>query len=84
MTIEFIDNRNSFFEDVKALGRKNSATLGFMPEGGFEDIMQGMEKVFVTLQTRIMSDNIEKANFGGELLKHREEFKTRNGYDEVW
>jgi len=37
MTIEFIDNRNRFFEDVKALGRKNSATLGFMPEGGFED-----------------------------------------------
>jgi len=37
MPIEFIDNRNSFFEDVKALGRKNSATLGFMPEGGFED-----------------------------------------------
>ena len=37
MTIEFIDNRNKFFEDVKALGRKNSATLGFMPEGGFED-----------------------------------------------
>ena len=28
MTIEFIDNRNRFFEDVKALGRKNSATLG--------------------------------------------------------
>jgi len=37
MTIEFIDSRNGFFEDVKALGRKNSATLGFMPEGGFED-----------------------------------------------
>ena len=37
MTIEFIGSRNSFFEDVKALGRKNSATLGFMPEGGFED-----------------------------------------------
>ena len=46
--------------------------------------MQGIEKVFVTLQTRIMSDNIEKANFGGELLKHREEFETRNGYDKVW
>ena len=43
--------------------------------------MQGIEKVFVTLQTRIMSDNIEKANFGGELLKHREEFETRNGYE---
>ena len=27
MTIEYIDNRNRFFEDVKALGRKNSATL---------------------------------------------------------
>lgn len=37
MTIEFIDNRNRFFEDVKALGRKNSATLGFMLESGFED-----------------------------------------------
>ena len=31
-----------------------------------------------------MSDNIEKANFGSELLNHREEFETRNGYDEVW
>ena len=37
MTIEFIDNRNKFFSDVKTLGRKNSATLGFMPDGGFED-----------------------------------------------
>lgn len=37
MTIEFIDNTNRFFQDVKALGKKNSATLGFMPEGGFED-----------------------------------------------
>lgn len=37
MTIEFIDNTNKFLDDVKALGRKNSATLGFMPEGGFED-----------------------------------------------
>lgn len=37
MTTEFIDNRNRFFENVKALGRKNSATLGFMLESGFED-----------------------------------------------
>lgn len=37
MTIEFIDNTNRFFQDVKTLGKKNSATLGFMPEGGFED-----------------------------------------------
>ena len=37
MTIEFIDNRNRFFEDVKAMGRKNSAILGIIPEGGFEN-----------------------------------------------
>lgn len=37
MTIEFIDNTDRFFQDVKMLGKKNSATLGFMPEGGFED-----------------------------------------------
>lgn len=37
MTIEFIDNRNKFFQDVRTLGRKYSATLGFMPDGGFED-----------------------------------------------
>lgn len=37
MTIEFIDHKNKFFTDVKTLGRRNSATLGFMPDGGFED-----------------------------------------------
>lgn len=37
MIIEFIDNKNKFFLDVKTLGRRNSATLGFMPDGGFED-----------------------------------------------
>ena len=37
MTPEYIDNRNRFFKNVKALGRKNSATLGFMLESGFED-----------------------------------------------
>lgn len=35
MTIEFIDNKSKFFTDVKTLGRKYSATLGFMPDGGF-------------------------------------------------
>ena len=33
MTIEFIDNRNRFFEDVKALGKKDSTTLGFNNHG---------------------------------------------------
>ena len=45
MTIEFIDNRNSFFEDVKALGRKNSATLGFMPEGGCENYVKNRNNI---------------------------------------
>lgn len=37
MQIEFINTTNRFFPDVMALGKKNSATLGFMPDGGFED-----------------------------------------------
>ncbi|MFR9510763.1 MAG: hypothetical protein SNG69_03455 [Rikenellaceae bacterium] len=37
MQIEYIDNNHKFFSDVKQLGRKNAATLGFMPEGGFDD-----------------------------------------------
>lgn len=37
MQIEFINSNNKFFPDVIALGKKNSATLGFMPDGGFED-----------------------------------------------
>jgi predicted nucleic acid-binding protein/ribosomal protein S18 acetylase RimI-like enzyme len=37
MKIEFIDNNNSYFYDVVTLWRKNSNTLGFMPEGGFVD-----------------------------------------------
>lgn len=45
MTIEFIDNRNRFFEDVKALGRKNSATLGVMPKGGFEDCVRNRNTI---------------------------------------
>ena len=45
MTIEFIDNRNGFFEDVKALGRKNSATLGFMPEDGCENYARNRNNI---------------------------------------
>lgn len=37
MNIEFINNTNRFFPDVMALGKKNSTSLGFMPDGGFED-----------------------------------------------
>lgn len=37
MQIEFINSKNRFFPNVMALGKKNSATLGFMPDGGFED-----------------------------------------------
>lgn len=36
MTIESI-NHSKFLNDVKNMGRKYSATLGFMPDGGFDD-----------------------------------------------
>ena len=45
MTPEYIDNRNRFFKNVKALGRKNSATLGFMPEGGFENYVNNRNNI---------------------------------------
>lgn len=35
MNICFIDHTNAFLSDVIKLGRKYSATLGFMPDGGF-------------------------------------------------
>lgn len=37
MNVEFIDNHHNLYPSVKWLGRKNAATLGFMPEGGFDD-----------------------------------------------
>ena len=45
MTTEFIDNRNRFFENVKALGRKNSATLEFMPEDGCENYARNRNNI---------------------------------------
>ena len=32
-----IDFKSIFYHKVMALGRKHASTLGFMPEGGFED-----------------------------------------------
>ena len=52
MTIEFIDNRNRFFEDVKALGRKNSATLGVIK----------MVQLYVTYITASFSALIEETD----------------------
>lgn len=37
MRIDFIDNEHPLYPKVKKLGRKYGATLGFMPEGGFDD-----------------------------------------------
>lgn len=37
MQVEFINQTNRFFPEVVALGKKHSATLGFMPDGGFDD-----------------------------------------------
>ena len=41
MTIEFINNRHKLYQAVKKLGRKCASTLGFMPEGGFDDYATG-------------------------------------------
>jgi hypothetical protein len=35
--IECIDQDHRFFQEVISLGRRYSNTLGFMPDGGFED-----------------------------------------------
>ncbi len=37
MTLEFIDSSHVLYQAVKKLGRKYAATLGFMPDGGFDD-----------------------------------------------
>lgn len=37
MAIEIINNQHPLFPSVKDLGRKYATTLGFMPDGGFED-----------------------------------------------
>lgn len=37
MTIEIINNEHPLFPAVKDLGRKYASTLGFMPDGGFDD-----------------------------------------------
>lgn len=37
MTLEFIDQQHPLYMAVKKLGRKYASTLGFMPEGGFDD-----------------------------------------------
>lgn len=41
MTIEFINNHHALYPAVKMLGRKYASTLGFMPEGGFDDYAIG-------------------------------------------
>lgn len=41
MKVEFIDNHHELFLAVKQLGKKYNATLGFMPEGGFDDYAVG-------------------------------------------
>lgn len=37
MTVEFINLHHALYPAVKKLGRKYASTLGFMPEGGFDD-----------------------------------------------
>ncbi len=37
MKLEFIDNSSPYLKDIKKLWRENSQTLGFFPEGAFDD-----------------------------------------------
>jgi len=37
MKLEIIDHKSPHLETVKALGKANSATLGFLPEGAFDE-----------------------------------------------
>ena len=46
MRIEFINGEHPLYPKVKKLGRKYGATLGFMPEGGFDDY--AMRKSIIT------------------------------------
>lgn len=41
MTIEYINSHHALFPQVKQLGKKYAATLGFMPVGGFDDYGAG-------------------------------------------
>ena len=41
MKIEFINNHHPLYPAVKQLGKKYRATLGLMPEGGFDDYAMG-------------------------------------------
>jgi hypothetical protein len=37
MKVELIDHRSPHLGTVKALGKANAVTLGFLPEGAFEE-----------------------------------------------
>ena len=41
MKIEFINNHHPLYPAVKQLGKKYRATLGYMPDGGFDDYATG-------------------------------------------
>lgn len=69
MEFEFIDRESKFLTDVMKLGKKNSSTLGFLPEGGFlehakkrhilvayeDDILLGYILFRISLRTNILS-----------------------------
>ena len=50
---EFIDISSKYLPDVKLLGRKNSATLGFMPNGGFDDYAK-RKNIIVATENEIL------------------------------
>lgn len=54
MKVEFINGNHPLFSQVKQLGRKYAATLGFMPEGGFDDYAAGKCIITVSEEVSLM------------------------------
>ena len=68
MNIDFIDSSHSLYPAVKRLGTKYKATLGFMPDGGFDDYAARR--------------NIITASEGGELMGYLM-FRVTGKYSKV-
>lgn len=49
MQIQFINQRNKFFQDVIVLGKKHSGNTGFYADGGFESYAEKGSIVFTSL-----------------------------------
>jgi GNAT superfamily N-acetyltransferase len=78
---EVIDENSIHFHDIVALGKKNSATLGFMPKGGFFDYAhRGRIIVLTDDEKRLLGYLMYRVTSGRAFLVHfciREEKRGR-------